>query len=59
MKYNSGIVNGVLYTVSGIGILLETFGFVNLGLTALLSPAVLAMASGLGIALYNRRTYKK
>ena len=59
MKYNSGIVNGVLYTVSGIGILLETFGVVNLGLTALLSPAVLAMASGLGLALYNRRTDKK
>jgi hypothetical protein len=50
-----GIVNGILYTVSGVAILLETFGFVNLGLTALLSPAVLAMLSGLGIAVYNRK----
>lgn len=38
-----GLINGVLYTVSGLGILAEYFGFLNLGLTAILTPAALAV----------------
>lgn len=50
-----GLVNGVLYTVSGLGVLAEHFGILDLGLTAVLTPAVLAVFSGIGVKLYNRK----
>lgn len=48
------LINGLLYTVSGLGLLAEYMGWINFGLTTILSPAALSVFSTIGAVVYAK-----
>lgn len=53
------LINGLLYIVSGLGLLAEYMGWINMGLTTILSPAALSVFSGIGAVIYAKTKTKQ
>lgn len=49
------LINGILYLLSGLGLLGEYFGLFHFGLTAVLTPAFVGLLSTVGVTIYNKR----
>lgn len=49
-----GLINGLLYVLSGAGLLAEYFGFINLGLETVLTPAALAVFGNIAFVIKSK-----